>query len=132
MNSRRKARHAGCTVGPDMSWEQRLREMVLAGGALAAAACGPSTASPSDAGSDATSGDDFAFCCNASSDPCCALSCGVGADAAAYGACEENLTDCGVNGTYGQRLDGTTGCVSRIPPVDAAPSDPYGDSGGCN
>jgi hypothetical protein len=44
-----------------MSWEQRLHEMALAGGALAVAAC-TSSAGPSGP----------SFCCNADPDPCCA------------------------------------------------------------
>jgi hypothetical protein len=103
-----------------MGWEQRLREMVLAGGALAATACGASTATPTDAGSDATSsaGDDGSVvsfgCCNANSDPCCALSCGPEQNAASYMACEENRTDCGVNETFGQLVSGDMGCVSLV------------------
>ena len=42
-----------------MNWEVRLAQMILAGGALATAAC-------SSSGSGGVS-----FCCNASSDPCC-------------------------------------------------------------
>jgi hypothetical protein len=44
-----------------MGWEQRLREMILAGGTLAAAACSKPV-EPNN-------------CCNASGDPCCAELC---------------------------------------------------------
>jgi hypothetical protein len=46
-----------------MSWEQRLREMMFAGGAVAVA-CG--TSSGGSAGGGVPS-----FCCNANGDPCC-------------------------------------------------------------
>lgn len=93
--------------------------MVLAGGALAATACGPSTATPTDAGSDATSsaGDDGGVsfgCCNANSDPCCALNCGPEQNAAQYMACEVNRMDCGPNETFGQLVSGAMGCVSQV------------------
>jgi hypothetical protein len=59
-----------------MSWEQRLREMVLAGGALAAAGCSDNSGSVSDA-SVSDAGNPSIFCCNASPDPCCIyLHCG--------------------------------------------------------
>jgi hypothetical protein len=49
-----------------MSWERRLREMVLAGGALAATAC-----------ADNAMNNGVNFCCNANADPCCRyLNCG--------------------------------------------------------
>jgi hypothetical protein len=71
-----------------MTWEQRLREMILAGGALAMAACSSSSSGgaqpPKDGGGegDAThdanvgpDGNDLPDgapgCCNANPDPCC-------------------------------------------------------------
>jgi hypothetical protein len=111
-----------------MGWDQRLREMVFAGGALAATACGPSTATSSDAASDGTSGDEAgdnvsSFCCNASSDPCCYLSCGNSPDAeASYMACRANLMDCGVNETFQQLDNGRVGCF---------PPPPMNSSSGC-
>jgi hypothetical protein len=62
-----------------MNWEQRLREMILAGGAVAAAACsGGVEVGSNDASSDATGGGsssvnfgDATGCCNANGDPCC-------------------------------------------------------------
>jgi hypothetical protein len=71
-----------------MNWQQRLGELVLAGGVLATAGCTDSNqqASSQDASPDATS-DDAAetidsdavnFCCNAVADPCCSfLHCGA-------------------------------------------------------
>ncbi len=108
-----------------MGWEQRLREMVLAGGALATTACGASTATSSDAAADGMSnvGDDASddtgnvssFCCNASSDPCCYTTCNIGPDAESYTACREKLMDCGVNETFQELTDGRMGCFP--PPV---------------
>ncbi len=80
-----------------MSWEQRLREMVLAGGALAAVGCSSSLVSPSgtDGGPSQSPSDSSpspsppeagkpdatnpsTFCCNANADPCCPqLYCGA-------------------------------------------------------
>lgn len=89
-----------------MSWEQRLREMLLAGGALAATACSSSQSSGSslDAGGhDATSdaahdtgldtGNDTSAvgssgCCNANDDPCCDY---LYCDAAISAQCTEEM-----------------------------------------
>jgi hypothetical protein len=113
-----------------MGWEQRFREMLLAGGALAATACGASTATQADAassetpdaassGGDGQSGDDAytgtSFpCCNADPDPCCPMVCSgdVGPDAASYVDCEQNRTQCeSMNGDYQPQPDGTLGCT---------------------
>jgi hypothetical protein len=105
-----------------MSWEQRLREMVLAGGALAVTACGGATAAQADAAASNPSNrsDDMSAgqptpvgttpttapstspigpsgCCNANPDPCCPMAyCagGVGPDAAVYIRCEQGYTAC--------------------------------------
>jgi hypothetical protein len=129
-----------------MSWEQRVREMILAGGALTATACGGSTAAQADAATTTTPnlGDDSADpgqinCCNASSDPCCYLSCEP--DAAISPACEQQ-TECfdhgGTTGPDGvcrvpQSLPGpeagspdaetSDGGAADAGPVDAAPTD---------
>jgi hypothetical protein len=82
-----------------MTWQQRLREMVLAGGALTAAACSTSSSgSTFDSGVvDARSGpgndaaDDVAminFCCNANPDPCCAY---LHCDASLTMACSQEM-----------------------------------------
>ncbi len=71
------------------SWEQRLRDMLLAGGVLAIAGCPGTTdetafdaSAPSDAGSDPGS-DVSQFCCNANGDPCCTFEyCGAAMSAA--------------------------------------------------
>ncbi|HEX4445679.1 MAG TPA: hypothetical protein VH044_03055 [Polyangiaceae bacterium] len=68
-----------------MSWEQRLRDMVLAGGAglLAAVGCVDGSGGGGDSGADGGSGGDGSsgssgVCCNANSDPCCpSLYCGA-------------------------------------------------------
>ena len=95
-----------------MGWEHRFREMVLAGGALAATGCGTS----SDAASDDAGDNASYFCCNGSSDPCCYLSCEDIPDAqASYMACRENLMDCGVNETFQQLDNGRLGCFPPPP-----------------
>jgi hypothetical protein len=43
----------GAHEGADMNWERRLREMVLAGGAMAAAGCAANPEAPAD----------VSFCC---------------------------------------------------------------------
>jgi hypothetical protein len=59
-----------------VNWEQRLRDMILAGAALTAAACSDSVQSGTNA-SDAMLSDGAGdarvpfFCCNANGDPCC-------------------------------------------------------------
>jgi hypothetical protein len=75
-----------------VNWESRLREMLLAGGSLAAVACGSNAHElPVDGGLDATGADATAsddgddgdggftigpsFCCNANPDACCHLAC---------------------------------------------------------
>ena len=125
-----------------MNWERRLREMVLAGGALAATACGGSTEAPVDAashelsnGDAAASGDDATYCnsgtpcCNADPDPCCPmLSCqgfdclgGVGPDDPAYRSCEARYQcEDFMNGIYTQEPDGSLVCVPRGIVVDAS------------
>jgi hypothetical protein len=53
-----------------LSWEQRVREMLLAGGTLALAACSSSSAGGAfDAGGDTQA--ESGMCCNANGDPCC-------------------------------------------------------------
>ena len=73
----------GSLHGALLSWEQRMREMLLAGGALAAGACSSQsagsafTAGAADATADAAgdasidSAASGSGCCNASGDPCC-------------------------------------------------------------
>jgi hypothetical protein len=99
-----------------MSWEQRLREMILAGGALAITACGGSTAAPGTSGSgdnsqfggdggDATGGDPTAgsssagVCCNADPDPCCTCM-GEITEADPESACGHELACQAAGGTW--------------------------------
>jgi hypothetical protein len=114
-----------------MDWERRLREMILAGGALTASACGGSTSAQVDAapneasaerGDDTSQGDDAtgsnsAGCCNADPDPCCSmLACagGVGADDPAYLRCEARYQcEDFMNGIYQQEPDGASVCTPR-------------------
>lgn len=121
-----------------MSWEQRLREMVLAGGALAAVACGDSAgtagSTANEGGEDAPYGittlDDVNFCCNVNPDPCCpVLHCGAAMNAAC--ACQMaggTTTGGGANaacsfpGEAGL-LDGDASGDSGPVPQDAGPSD---------
>jgi hypothetical protein len=113
-----------------MNWEQRLREMILAGGALAVAACGDNAASISEAGtgseagagSDAGSGTDSSdgsafvpgfFCCNANSDPCCPF---LYCDAGMTAACSEEMACQADGGTWSLNSQSCS-------PGDAGPSD---------
>jgi len=94
-----------------MKWEQRWREMALAGGALAAAACangslasddrggGPRDAGSSDALSDASASPAISYvCCNASPDLCCTCD---GQDASAVPAsCAQKLACQADGGTW--------------------------------
>jgi hypothetical protein len=52
-----------------MDWERRFREMIVAGGALAVAGCSNGGTRASDDGGI----QDIGGCCNAVSDPCCAV-----------------------------------------------------------
>jgi len=93
----------GAHEGADMNWERRLREMVLAGGAMAAAGCAANPEAPAD----------VSFCCNASNDPCCQLACGSeGPEASAYVLCEQNSTMCqSRDGRLQTMDDGALGCM---------------------
>jgi hypothetical protein len=112
-----------------MNWEQRLREMVLAGGALAAAACsgGGPNAGPSDASPDVF---ESGFpCCNANSDPCCPSKyCGEPVSAAC--ACQLD----GGAWTYegqGRCSAGDASPADAGGPTDAAPDVPDYDGAFC-
>jgi hypothetical protein len=122
-----------------MSWELRLREMVLAGGALAAAGCSSSSgagaafdASTTEAG-DATSGDDASdapvgpdFCCNANPDPCCPqLYC----DAAPTTACSQEMACVAEGGTWVYNGAGACSLSADGGPEDAAASEGGADAG---
>jgi hypothetical protein len=140
-----------------MNWEHRLREMVLAGGALAVAACGDNGSSVSEAGigSEAGVGSDAgalapdsgaigpgAFCCNANGDPCCPV---LYCDAAMSAACSAEMAcqaeggtwsfgvqDCSFPGDGGPSDAPADGAPSDAP-ADAAPSDAPSDaSTGCD
>ena len=64
------------------SWERRLRDMLIAGGALAIAGCPGSTDDSAFDSTDA-SVDGPNFCCNANGDPCCTFEhCGAPMNAA--------------------------------------------------
>ena len=83
-----------------MSWERRLREMILAGGTFVAAGCGktqPQSGPPGE------------FCCNANSDPCCEVNyCGAPMTPAC--ACARD------GGTWDYALpDGGEGCAFQEP-----------------
>jgi hypothetical protein len=104
-----------------MTWERRFREMVLAGGAMAAAACADNAGAPAN----------LLFCCNASSDPCCQLACGSeGPDASAYVLCEQDRTSCqSRDGLLLTMDDGALDCMLLpetgllFSPSEAGPSD---------
>jgi hypothetical protein len=97
-----------------MSWEQRLRDMVLAGGAGALAAIG--CVDPSGAAVDSGSVD---FCCNANADPCCpSLYCSapVTTECTVKMACESD------GGTWDYSAQGC-GHARDAGPADAGPAD---------
>jgi hypothetical protein len=117
-----------------MTWERRLREMVMASGALAATACSDNAATSVEAGDRLD-----AECCNANPDPCCPIACtpGGGPDSSSYVLCEQDRTTCEEqDGSYEYRPDGSIGCSSSPEAGpddggdahDAAPGD-AGDSG---
>ncbi len=116
-----------------MNWEERLREMILAGGALAAAGCGGPTAAQADASANTrpnerfTSGDDGSSndapftggpnnnaaggCCNGDPDPCCFLGCSPATEASQKD-CEESEAQCeAMNGLYELQPNGSLGCI---------------------
>ncbi len=112
-----------------VNWEWRLREMLLAGGSLAAVACGSNAhESPVDGGLDATGADATAsddgddgdggvtigpsFCCNANPDPCCYMACPPESpDSSDYVGCEVARSACEAHwGSYGTLDDGGFGC----------------------
>ena len=100
-----------------MGLERRLRQMVLAAGAVAAACSTTPLKSafvPADASSDATADASFdaGFCCEVISDPCCTfLHCGASLTPSC--ACELD------GGTWSAAPDGTATCR----PLDAGPSE---------
>jgi hypothetical protein len=104
-----------------MSWEQRLRDMVLAGGAgaLAAIGCSGSSGAGIDSGGAGVDSGSINFCCNANSDPCCrSQSCGepVTTECTMKMACEAD------GGTWDYSTQGC-GRASDAGPTDAAPTD---------
>ena len=112
-----------------MSWETRLHEMILAGGALAVAACGASAQGSSTFSPDATSergpsdaapaGEEPDFCCNANPDPCCEYQyCG----AALTPACASELACRADGGTW---VEYPPGCSLGD---EAGPGDGGGDA----
>jgi hypothetical protein len=103
-----------------MNWEQRLRDMVLAGGAglLAAVACVDGSGANGDSGSDGNSGP--SFCCNASSDPCCPSTyCGEPVST----ACTQKMAEMMACESEGRAWDDLSGCSSLDSGVGDAPSD---------
>ena len=121
-----------------MSWEKRLKEMLLAGGALATAGCSSSAASssrdaaaaePSDATADtaveAPTG--VGFCCNADPDPCYGF---LACDAALTTECAQEMSCMAEGGTWNYNLNNSTGdCSFAGAPGDAAASAEGGDAG---
>jgi hypothetical protein len=94
-----------------MSWEQRLRDLILAGGTFVAAGCGK-TQSQSAVDASAPALDAWVpsgECCNANPDPCCEVdSCGAPMTPAC--ACERD------GGTWNSALsDGGEGCGFPAP-----------------
>jgi hypothetical protein len=87
-----------------MGWERRWKEILLAGGALSAAACGETTTSTGTQ-ADAAEEDDgmtlpFIPCCNVNPDPCCPLGC-QDANSPDYLSCEVRRNTCeSAGGSY--------------------------------
>lgn len=132
-----------------MTWEQRLREMVLAGGALALGACSSGSsggAATPDAGSVQDSGEadqQVGECCNANPDPCCPHQyCGAPMTSACAqeqaceaeggtwndsnpGAClyDAGESDAGAKDGASSDATATDAAPSDAAPSDAAPSD---------
>ena len=97
-----------------MSWERRLLEMVLAGGAVAAAACGGNeTAAQNTTEPDASVASPF--CCNGASDPCSYRS--GDPDASITPACERENDCLNAGGTIGP--DGVCDVPSDAQPLPA-------------
>jgi hypothetical protein len=109
-----------------MRWELRWREMILAGGALAATACTGSTAD-TDAGA-AFNG--YTPCCNGGGDPCCYLTCTDGPIPSSYNACEESWGLCESMNGSGYVSDGSFTCNAPIVPVGPSPSEAGAKDGG--
>ncbi len=90
-----------------MSWEQRLREIMLAGGAvaMAAAACTASGTFPGTT-SAGTAGASGSFpCCNANGDPCCF-----------YRYCGGSMTEaCACEMEGGTETDSLSGAICSFP-----------------
>jgi hypothetical protein len=125
-----------------MNWEQRLREMILAGGALAAAACGDSAATVSEAGTtgaEGGAGSDVGatpdasdrdtgvftggFCCNANGDPCCPF---LYCDAGISSECVQKMACEADGGTWDFSVQG---CSTRdAGTADASNSDAPSDA----
>jgi hypothetical protein len=101
-----------------MSWEQRFRDMILAGGAGALAIVGCSD------NSSGTTGPGIG-CCNASSDPCClSLYCGAPQSA----ACTQKMACEADGGTWQYGIGGCSTGQEDAGPGDATTN---GDASGC-
>jgi hypothetical protein len=112
------------TGGSDVvSWEQRLRDIILAGGGLTAVACAQASAPDTDA---ASVGPPF-VCCNGNLDPCCPLGC----DEPITPACAQS--ECQSDGGTWSFMDGTCllpsedGSLDAL--VDAGGTDTGADAG---
>jgi hypothetical protein len=78
-----------------MKWQERLRGMLLAGGALSASAC-VDNAAVTDAASAPFAGP----CCNANGDPCCPILCDDPDAASAHDSCELQRSACEAEGGF--------------------------------
>jgi hypothetical protein len=99
-----------------MGWEQRWREMILAGGALAAAACSGSTTSMADG--DAASGSTMPSGSSSSSGGC--VGCNSGPDPCVY---EGDAYWCGVGIPVEPSPSAEDGSAADAAPADASPSE---------
>ncbi len=101
-----------------MSWQRRLREMLLAGGSLAVAACSK-VQSQSDASTDAANVIPTGECCNVNPDPCCEV---VNCGAAMTAACSCQME----GGTWnpGAAVDGGPICEPPNPSFQCCNANP--------
>jgi hypothetical protein len=105
-----------------MNWEQRLRDLVLAGGAVAAVACVDGSGAAGDSGADGNVDAGFSSWCNGGSDPCCpSLYCGLPVSP----ACAQKNADETACASAGGKWDDFAGCSYQ----DSEPVDVPSDAG---
>jgi hypothetical protein len=102
-----------------MNWEQRWREMLLAGGVLAHAGCGDPSEASKAAASDADTDSGYVCCTNGGTDPCLGSS--------AYSVCQQAESACGADGgsfIVGAGEDGGASWFCELPLVECCNANP--------